>query len=557
MNTTLSLFDHRPQAVERVLHEAPASVELRPYQVEAVSRVLDQLQRVRSTLLVMATGTGKTTVFADVIAKTEGKCLMLAHRDELIRQGARRIAQQTGKRVTVEKADERASYGAEVVVASVQTLSKDGRLQQFGPQEFALVICDEAHHGTAASYRKIFDHFEGAKILGVTATPDRADEAAMGAVFDDVAYIYEIQDAIRDGYLCRVRATQVLCDAIDLASVKTVAGDLNQGELDAVMSAEKALHQIARPTLELAGGRRTLVFTTSVENAHRLAEVFNRYRPDCAMAVDGGTDPVTRRRTLADHRAGRYQFLCNVGVLTEGYDDPGIACIAMGRPTKSRALYAQMAGRGTRIAPGKDDLLLLDFVGNSGRHALVSAADILAGKHPDEVLERAKKKIAENPGEDVGRALSESAAELEEEKRRSEERRNRIRARVAYQTRTVDPFGVFGVRDPRQEYGSRFGDAPASEAQLGLLGKLKIPVDENMTKRAASRLIGEAFRRREAGLCSFGQARVLQKYGHDTSAMRFETARLLMNAYAVNGWRRLGEDVIRAVVGREPGSDDT
>lgn len=552
--------------VRRSLGEPePAGIELRPYQQEACDRIDETLGRARSTLLVMATGTGKTTVFSEVIRRRAGRCLVLAHRDELIRQAAKRIGAQTGRTISIEKAEERAGR-TQVVVASIQTLAQgreeaargpdglvlynpDGtcktetvyrRLTRFRPDEFDLVVVDEAHHAVADSYRRVLTHFADAKILGVTATPDRADELAMGAVFDEVAFQYEIADAIRDGWLCPVRARQVQCDAIDLTGVKTVAGDLNAGQLDDVMKTERALHQVAKPTIEQAGERRTLVFTTSVENAHRLAEVFCRYRPDCARAVDGGTDPVTRRRVLADHQAGRFQFLVNVGVLTEGYDDPQVACVAMGRPTKSRALYAQMAGRGTRIAPGKEDLLLLDFVGNSGKHALVSALDVLAGKHPDEVVEKAKKLLLEEPGADARAVLDKAAAQLEAEEKRREEAKRRAagRAKVAYSTKDVDPFRVLGLRDPG-EYGSRFGDAPATENQIAQLNKMRIPVTEGLTKRGASRIIGEQFRRRREGLCTFGQAKVLQKRGYDTSAMTFEDARALMDALAFNGWRPL------------------
>lgn len=422
--------------------------------------------------------------------------------------------------------------------AAVYNLEVDGAHTYFANG----VLVHNCHHAVADSYRRVIDWFAPAKVLGVTATPDRADEQAMGQVFDDVAFIYEINDAIADGFLCPIKAVQVQCDAIDLREVKTVAGDLDAGQLDDVMATETALHQVAKPTMELAGGRRTLVFTTSVANAHRLAEVFCRYKPDCARAVDGAMDQVARRRVLADHQAGRFQYLINVGVLTEGYDDPAVACVAMGRPTKSRALYAQMAGRGTRIAPGKADLLLLDFVGNSGRHALISAVDILAGKHSDDVVERAKEKVAKEPGTDPRAALEAAAAELAAEKERQRveaERRRGVKVqKVGFTTNQVDPFAVLGVRDPA-EYGSRFGDAVASDAQVQLLQRMKLPVTEGMTKRQASKLIGEVFRRRKADLCTFGQARALGRYGYDTSKMTFHEARNLMDQLAANGWKRL------------------
>jgi superfamily II DNA or RNA helicase len=325
---------------------------LRPYQEAAIAAIADRFQEHRSTLLVMPTGTGKTRTFSAVAHAERGPVLVLAHREELIDQGRRALSRHTGDLVTVEKAEQYAS-GSRIVMASVQTL-KGERLANFA-RRFSprLVIVDEAHHAVSPSYRVILDAFPDAKVLGVTATPDRADELAMGQVFDSVAFVYEIQEAIAEGYLCPIRIQRVLVDAIDLRGVKTVAGDLNQGQLDAVMSLEEVLHGVVKPTIELAGQRRTIVFTTSVDNAHRLAEIFNRYAPDSARAVDGTTAPEERARILRDHKGGAFQFLCNVGVLTEGYDDPAVSCVAMARPTKSRALYAQCAGRGLRPFPGK------------------------------------------------------------------------------------------------------------------------------------------------------------------------------------------------------------
>lgn len=555
----LGIFDAPVRPVASTTPEDTAgrpAVELRPYQVAAVERVLEQhAAGARSTLVVMATGTGKTTVFSGVVARSAGPALVLAHRDELIRQAADRIHRQTGMSVAVEKAEERAARGADVVVASVQSLRPERIASlRFRFGEFPLIVVDEAHHAVSKSYREILDAFPTSKILGVTATPDRADEQAMGQVFDEIGYVYEIGDAIADGWLCPIRATQVFCDDINLADVKTVAGDLNQGELDAVMSTEAVLHQVARPTLELAGGRRTIVFTTSVENAHRMAEVFNRYRPGCAGAVDGSMDSIARKRVLNDHRAGRIQFLCNVAVLTEGYDDPAIACVAMARPTKSRALYAQMAGRGTRIHPGKEDLLLLDFAGNAGRHALVSAADILGGKYGDDVVEKAKQKIADEPGTDIRQALTEAEAEIraEAERRRKEDearRRAQAQAAVRYQKQDIDPFAVLGVSDPVAEFGGRFGDKPASEKQLERLAIWKIDVVTGLTSRQAERLIKQEYARRVNGWCTYAQAKFLQRHGYETKGITRVQASQLMDALKANGWKPLLPIVRESILG--------
>jgi superfamily II DNA/RNA helicase len=347
---------------------------------------------------------------------------------------------------------------------------------------------------------------------------------------------------------------------MDLSQVKTVAGDLDQSELDAVMSAEKVLHGIVKPTVELTGGRRTLVFTTSVENAHRMAEVFCRYREGCARAVDGGMELGERRKILADHQSGAFQFLVNCAITTEGYDDPAISCIVMARPTKSRALYTQMAGRGTRLCHGKEDLLLLDFVGNSGRHKLVTAADILAGRHPDDVVSAAKAIIQKNPGARVDQALAEAVAEMERRKKAEEARRAAIQAKVKYATEQVNPFGpspfdILGVKDPLKEWGNQFGSEPATEPQLGLLAKMKMPIPPGCTKQQATKLIGAVFDRRRRDLCSFGQAKTLQRFGYETKHMAFSQAKRLLDALAANRWQPLPLAVSDSLASREPGEE--
>lgn len=518
-----SLFDRAEPA-------ARPSIELRPYQLEACNRVDASLARVRSALLVMATGTGKTSCFSEAIRRRPGRALVLAHREELIRQAARRIGQQTGRSVSVEKAGEFGDKRSDVVVACVPSLQA-GRLERWAPDHFELLVIDEAHHAIARSYRRIVDHFTGAKVLGVTATPDRGDEEAMGQVFDDVAFVYEIGDAIGDGWLCRVRAKHIHCEAVDLAGVHTVAGDLNQGELEMVMSSEAALHQVVKPTLEEAGDRPTAMFTTSVANAHRMAEIANRYRPDCARAIDGGTDSTTRRRVLADFDAGRFQFVVNVGVLTEGWDCPRVACIAMGRPTKSRALYAQMAGRGTRPFPGKADLLILDFVGNAGRHVLVGPEDILAGKYPEEVVAAAKKAIDKNPGQDISQALAEAEARIKAEREAREEaarRRAAARTNVVYRTVDVDPFRTLSIEPPR--YAGRFGDGPATPGQITLLARGRVPVPQNLTRKGAMALFAEMDARKRRGLCDFAQAAALAKLGKPTDVPAHVAAKILREA---------------------------
>ena len=244
---------------------------MRPYQESAVSGAIEDLKSNRSSLVVMPTGSGKTKVMTEVARRFKGprasRILVVAHRDELLQQAIDRFSRDTGFLVGLDQAQS-FGHGERIVVASVQTISRKDRLERFSSDHFDLVMIDEAHHSPAASYRKVIDYFSSAKVLGVTATPDRADEKAMGQIFDSVAFLYEIEDAIRDGYLCDVVCSRIEIAGLDLSSVKTTAGDLNQGELDAVMKVEENLMAVADATMREAGDRKTLVFTTSVDNAH-------------------------------------------------------------------------------------------------------------------------------------------------------------------------------------------------------------------------------------------------------------------------------------------------
>lgn len=564
----LGLFGGAPMLRDRFGTHVPKP--LRPYQLEAVRRIREELNTNRSTLLVLPTGTGKTRTFSEIAKDWPGKVLVIAHRHELITQARGALEENCGELVSTEKAELR-SDGSRIVVASVQTLIGD-RLASFAQRHRAgLVICDEAHHAVSPTYRRIFDAFGGAKVLGVTATPDRSDERAMGQVFDSVAFVYEIRDAIRDGYLCPIRIKQVMCGEIDLSSVGTVAGDLNQGELDAVMKAEEVIHKIVAPNedrdglIDLAGERRTIVFCTSVDAAHKTAEVINRYKADSARAIDGGTAMDTRRLTLQDHKAGRYQFLCNVGVLTEGYDDPAVACVAMARPTKSRALYAQCAGRGLRPVPGKPDCLLLDFVGNSGTHELVSGLDILDGTWDDEVVARARD-IIEAQGMDgmlAEDALGRAQKEVDERRAREAARLAHVKAKSV--KRVVidrDPFALLDVKDPESDPRIARYRAPATDSQKAALDKAGVKYEPNVSKRQASALIDGLVKRREANLCTVKQEAVLRKYGvADASRLTFHEASQLMGVLGpklkAQQWQwRFTPELVTSVLGqREAGWD--
>lgn len=541
-------------------------VILRPYQQEAVERIHTELAVNRSTLLVMATGTGKTTVFGEVARLWPGKVLVLAHREELLGQAKERIENMTGENCDIEQAEFHAGWKTRLVVGSIQSLSRLPRLQGFDRDHFGLIIVDEAHHTPATSYKRLLDYFCDAKVLGVTATPDRGDKKALGRHFDSVAYTFDIEAGIAGGYLSPITARRVFVDSIHLEAARTVAGDFNQGDLDAVMSTEENIHAVVKPCIELCAERPTIVFTTGVETAKRMAEVFCRYRADSARSVDGKTESDERKRTINGFLQRKFQFLINVGIATEGFDAPQTSCIVIARPTKSRALYAQMAGRGLRVAAGKNDCLLLDLAGNSGRHSLVSAADILGGSYTDEEVKRAKVIIADGGEVDVQDALDQAheeaqAAEIERAKRAALDaaKRAKAQAKVAYRVQRFSPFSVIDIADPGQVSPGAFGSGPVSMEQLNTLAKFRVPgvAAGGMDKRQCDAFIAGLRGRASAGLCTYRQAKELQRRGVDTSKMSFVRANMIMTALARNNMHNLPLSQMMALTeGRIPGEDD-
>jgi len=513
----------------------------------------------KSALIVLPTGTGKTITFASVIdthlKEYGGRAIVLAHRAELIYQAAKKIRQVTGKQVDIEMAEHRANHGlfqAPVIVSTIQTQNAgnggDGRKALFDHSDASLVIVDEGHHAPAASYRKVLDYYkqnDKVKLLGVTATPDRADKKALGQVYDNVAYNYELPDAIHDGWLVPIRQQMIHATDLDLSACRTTAGDLNAGDLSRAMTYEKPLHQIAWPTFHIANGRKTLVFAASIAHAEMLTKIFNRHEEGCARFVHGKTDKDERRQMFKDYSNGEFWILVNVGVATEGFDEPGIKVVSLARPTKSRALYTQMVGRGTRPlediahhlgdcadeaarramieASDKQCVEILDFVGNSGKHKLISTADILGGDYSPATIERAKKKATETEEPvDMELMLEVAEKELEEEL----DLHAHMKVKTQYTKSDVDPFDVLDIHPARQRNWDTGSPVPASEKQIKMLKWQGIPT-QDITKRKAGQLISEIFKRKGKGLCTYRQATKLEKLGYSKNTSAVEAKRIL------------------------------
>lgn len=549
-------------------------IKPRAYQAEALDGIRTQLEANDSTLLVMATGLGKTIVFAQTVKERMefGRVMVLVHREELLSQAWRHLKSVTGCEPDVEMADYRANtYGAfrsKIVVSTIQTqiagMAGKGRMTKFKPDEFNLVVIDEAHHSAAKSYKRVIEYYRqnpDLKILGVTATPDRADEKALGQIFDTVAYEYDICEGIDDGWLVPIRQQSVYVDGLDYSSVRTTAGDLNGADLARVLEFEETLHRIASPTIELCGDKKALVFAASLAQAERLTEILNRHKPGSAKWVHGGTPKETRRDLFPEYANGGFQFLVNVGVATEGFDEPGIEVVVMARPTKSRSLYAQMVGRGTRVLPGlvegldgpehrksviresnKPSLEVIDFVGNAGRHKLVTSADILGGNYNDDIVERAKKNVEKKSTTDrlpvdVVDELKIAEWELEKEKREAAEaaRRRKLKLRANYSTAKVNPFDVYNI-SPWRERSWHKGRQP-TDKQVALLERNGVDVS-GLSFTHAQQLIKKLIAEREKGGCTFKQAKILSRYEYNPAEIPFEEAKELISAIAKNGWKR-------------------
>lgn len=523
-------------------------LRLRDYQQRACDAVFREWESVNSTLVVSPTGTGKTVLMCGIVQRLfPRRVMILAHREELIFQARDKVRDYTGIPAAVEMADLRITEGqghlfggATVVVSSIQTQNAGGdglgRMGKFDPSAFAALIVDEAHHACAASYRRVIDYYRAnpsLKVVGVTATPDRADEAALGQVFESVAFDYEILDAIHDGYLVPIRQRVVEVQGLDYADIRTMAGDLNSADLAAVMESEKNLHGIAGPTVELAGTRRALVFATTVAHAERLAEIFQRHGK-AANWICGKTPKEDRRRILAEFGRGETQFLVNVGCLTEGFDDPGVELVVIGRPTKSRCLYAQMVGRGTRPLPGIIDRLdtpgervdaiaasrkpsveVLDFAGNAGRHKLCTTADILGGNASEEVQQAAAKKARESDGKpvDMEALLAEAEREARERAEHEAARRARLLVQAKWNAKNVDPFDVFAIT-PRKAKGWEQGKQ-LTPKQADILRRQGIDPDGKPYGQM-KQVLDELFHRWDNGLATFGQAKHLRSLGLPT-----------------------------------------
>jgi len=543
--------------------------KLRYYQDTAVASVLSALEAHRSTLLVLPTGMGKTRVMGALAGDWPGDVLVLAHRNELITQAQKAIEALTGEQVGVEQADLRIAGHERIVVGSMLSFNEK-RMGRLGEERFGLVMIDEAHHATSSTYRKILDHFSNAKVVGVTATPDRGDEEALGQVFESVAYTMDIVDGIEAGYLVPLEGRTIALDKVDLSGVETRQGDLVAGQLDLAML--EGVEGVVRKVLELAGDRCGPVFLPGVKSADIACQRFNQIRPGSAAFVHAKTPPEERVETMRRVKDGEVQYLVNVGIATEGFDWPAASMVALARPSKSRALVAQMAGRGTRTLPGvvdhlhgqeragerraaiaasaKPGCLLLDFVGVQGQHELGLAGieDLLGGKYTPAEVKLAKEKREKQGGGDVRSALEAARRELQALAQRLE---SRVKATV----REWNPFASLGLkRDRIFAEAERFGNTqPATQVQRELLRRKGVDDKEleGMTAHEATKLTAVLNVRYKKGLATLKQMKVLTRRGlAPPTNLSFIAASHAMDILARNNWKVPQDGSIQAIFER-------
>lgn len=514
-------------------------IELRPYQKEAQENIFAEWKRGNMrTLLVLPTGCGKTIVFAGVAeecVRRGERVLVIAHRGELLDQAADKILKATGLGSAVEKA-EQTCLGSwfRIVVGSVQSMTREKRLSQFPKDYFHTIIIDEAHHCLSDSYQRVLSHFPEAKILGVTATPDRGDMKNLGDFFESLACEYTLPKAVKEGYLSPIKAV-TLPLKLDLTGVGIQAGDFKAGDIGTAL--DPYLYQIAEEMAGYCRDRKTVVFLPLVKTSQKFRDILEQ-KGFRAAEVNGNSQD--RAEILEAFDRGDYNVLCNSMLLTEGWDCPSVDCIVVLRPTKVRSLYSQMVGRGTRLYPGKDHLLILDFLWHTERHELCHPADLICTDNT--VAQQMTQNMEAAAGCVMDIEEAEKTASEDVVAQREEALANKLAEMRSRKKKLVDPlqFEMSIQAEDLSGYVPAFGweMAPPSEKQKSTLEKMGIFPDGIENAGKAAKILDRLDKRRIEGLTTPKQIRFLEGKGfRHVGTWQFETAKKLIDRIAANGWR--------------------
>ncbi len=523
--------------------------ELRPYQAEARETILNEWEKGhQKTLLVLPTAAGKTVVFASVTdnqVKKGDRVLIMAHREELLNQAADKLYDAVGLESALEKGKQ-TSIGSNmpVTIGSVQTLCRAERLAKFPKDYFQDIIVDEAHHCLSDTYQRVLGHFPNANILGVTATPDRGDRRNLGEFFDSLAYEYSMAQAVKDGYLCPIKA-QMIPIKLDIHRVHMSNGDFDPEEIGIAL--DPYLEHIAAEMTKYCRDRKTVVFLPLIKTSLKFCEMLNEYGFNAAE-VDGKSPD--RAEILRDFEKGKYNVLCNSMLLTEGWDCPSVDCIIVLRPTKIRSLYQQEVGRGLRLAPGKKDLLLLDFLWLTDKHNLCKPSSLIS--KDEAIARRIEREMEHNPESALDLIEAEAEAEKEEveeeEKKRRDavaEREKTLAGRMALKSsrekREVDPmqYAMSIEAEDLVNYEPTFAweSKPATQKQLDYIRALGIEPNGIEHAGYASMLIERLKLRRTMNLSTPKQIKCLEKFGfRHVGTWEFAQASRVISAISKHGW---------------------
>lgn len=516
--------------------------ELRPYQNAAVAAVKKEWAAGhKKTLLVLSTGAGKTIIFSNIIKNCvdQGeRVLVLAHRGELLEQAQDKMRRACGVDSVLEKAESTAvGKDCSVVVASVQTLYQDKRLEAYDPEYFDVVVIDEAHHCMSSTYQKVLKHFSNAKVLGVTATPDRADKRNLGMFFDSLAFEYGIRQAVDENFLCTPSA-QLIPLNLDIRGVSVNNGDFAAGELGTAL--DPYLEEIADEMVVRCAGRKTACFLPLVKTSQKFRDILNS-KGFKAVEVNG--ESKDRKEKLEAFSRGEFNVIVNSMLLTEGWDEPAVDCIVMLRPTKSRSLYQQVVGRGLRLAPNKKDCLILDFLWMTERHDLCHPASIIA--KDEEMAKRMTEMILMNgvKGEDGPVDLLSVEAAVEEDiiREREEALARQLAEMRSKRAALVDPLQyAFSIADENiinYEPSFAWERKAATQKQLDLISAWGLDISGIDTVGKASAIIDALHSRKKKGLATPKQIRFLENKGFkQVGTWTFKEAGEMISTIANNKW---------------------